>query len=407
VVTIDMSIETTHPDSLVMALLGQPADPYPLYRELRSIAPNHQSALGVRFISSYHGCFELLRSANFGSTFGFGAEEPGESSFINAVKEMLVITNPPQHTRLRRLIARAFQPKMVEQLAPKVQSLIDEHLDRIADHHEVDLMVEWANHVPAQVLCELLGIAYQDHPLIQEWSDTIAKAVAPVVEEPTLRAAEQATDEFHAHIRGVLNDRRNKPGEDLISALVVIEEQGDRLSTVELVNLLFTLLLAGSETTTSLLSSGMMLLLGHEEQRRKLTDDPGLMSQAMDEILRVESPIQNGFTRIALSDGELAGEPVRAGEPIVALLGAANRDDRVFVDPDSFVIDRPGGDRHLAFSSGIHACLGRALARQQGTIGLGSMLARFPEMRLADDPVSWQKTFPARRLDRLTVTTGR
>jgi cytochrome P450 len=403
--SVDAVVTSDDPEALVMALLGQPDDPYPLYHRLRATAPHHHSELGVRFVSTYAGCVELLRSPSFESTFGFGTD-PGDSTFLNAVKDMLVISNPPQHTRLRRLVVRAFQPKMVEALAPKVTSLVDGHLDRMAElGPTVDAMAELAQPLPAQVLCELLGVPYSDHPLIQEWSDAVARAVVAVVPPDVLAEAERVTTEFHSYIRELLRQRRRNPGPDLTSALVQVEEDGDRLSEVELVNLLFTLLLAGSETTTSLLSSGMWLLLRRPDQARALREDPGLMDGALDEMLRYESPIQNGFSRIAVEDVEVAGRLVRRGEPAVALLGAAHRDESVFPDPDVFDIRRDGADRHIAFGSGIHFCIGRGLGRQQGAIAIGRLLARFPSATLADSSPRWQKTFPSRRLARLDIQT--
>jgi cytochrome P450 len=404
--SVDAVVTSDDPEALVMALLGQPDDPYPLYHRLRATAPHHHSALGVRFVSTYAGCVELLRSPSFESRFGFGTD-PGDSTFLNAVKDMLVISNPPQHTRLRRLVVRAFQPKMVEALAPKVTSLVDGHLDRMAElGPTVDAMAELAQPLPAQVLCELLGVPYSDHPLIQEWSDAVARAVVAVVPPDVLAEAERVTTEFHSYIRELLRQRRRNPGPDLTSALVQVEEDGDRLSEVELVNLLFTLLLAGSETTTSLLSSGMWLLLQRPDQARALREDPGLMDGALDEMLRYESPIQNGFSRIAVEDVEVAGRLVRRGEPAVALLGAAHRDESVFPDPDVFDIRRDGSDRHIAFGSGIHFCIGRGLGRQQGAIAIGRLLARFPTAALADSTPRWQKTFPSRRLARLDIHTA-
>jgi cytochrome P450 len=395
------------PDDILIELLSepQPEDPYPLYHALREVAPSHPSMLGVRFVSSHAGCIELLRSSAFTTGFGFGGEGFEDRPFIKKTMEILVFTNGPQHARLRRLVALAFSPKMVEGVVPKLQAFVDTTLDRIADLGSCDLLVEYAMPVPAMVLTELLGAPFEDHRQVQAWVDAVANSMKPVLEDELVAKADVATVEFDAYIRGLMAERKRNPGDDLLSALIAVEEEGDRLTENELANLLFTIMAAGNETTTSLISSGTKLLLNHPDEYRKLVDDPGLIGNAVDEMLRYEAPIQNSFMRIAASDTELLGDEVVEGEMVAALVGAANRDPAVFDDPDRFLVDRPNADEHLSFGSGIHFCLGRRVGLQSGMVALSSLIARFPKLELADT-TRWRKTIPTRRLDRLDVVTG-
>ena len=395
------------PDDILIELLSepQPEDPYPLYHALREAAPNHPSMLGVRFLSSHAGCTELLRSSAFTTGFGFGGAGFEDRPFIKKTMEILVFTNGPQHARLRRLVSLAFSPKMVESVVPKLSAFVDERLDRIAELGSCDLLPEFAMPVPAMVLTELLGAPFEDHRRVQAWVDAVANSMKPVLEDELVAKADVATVEFDGYIRGLMAQRRRNPGDDLLSALIAAEEEGDRLTENELANLLFTIMAAGNETTTSLISSGTKLLLTHPDEYRKLVDDPGLIGNAVDEILRYEAPIQNSFMRIAAHDTELGGEEVVEGELVAALVGAANRDPAVFDDPDRFLVDRRNAEEHLSFGSGIHFCLGRRVGLQSGMVALASLIRRFPKLELAEE-TRWRKTIPTRRLDRLDIVTG-
>jgi cytochrome P450 len=396
------------PDDLLIELLSEPQtqDPYPLYHALRESAPNHPSMLGVRFVSSHRGCTELLRSSSDFTT-GFGLAGGGfeDRPFIKKTMEILVFTNGDQHTRLRRLVGIAFSPRTVEAVLPRLQAFIDTLLDDLAAAGGAELVTEYAMPVPAMALTEMLGAPFEDHRAIQGWVDAVANSMRPVLEDELVRLADVATVEFDAYIRDLIAERRRHPGDDLLSALIAAEEEGDRLTENELANLLFTIMAAGNETTTSLISSGTMLLLDHPDERKKLTAEPSLIANAVEEILRYEAPIQNAFMRIAEHDTTLLGEEVVEGEMVAALIGAANHDPEVFEDPDRFLIDRPGAENHLSFGAGIHFCLGRRVGLQSGMMALSSLLRRFPDLRITDRP-AWRKTIPTRRLDRLDVATN-
>jgi cytochrome P450 len=395
------------PDDILIELLSDPQtqDPYPLYRRLREQAPNHPSMLGVRFVSSHRGCTELFRSHDFTTGFGLAGGGFEDRPFIKKTMEILVFTNGEQHTRLRRLVGIAFSPRMVEGVVPRLQTFIDTLLDQLAAAGGGELVTEYAMAVPAMALTEMLGAPFEDHRTIQGWVDAVANSMKPVLEDELVRAADIATVEFDGYIRDLIAERRSHPGDDLLSALIAVEEEGDRLTENELANLLFTIMAAGNETTTSLISSGTMMLLDHPDERKKLAADPTLIGNAVEEMLRYEAPIQNAFMRIADRDTTLLGDEIVEGEMVAALVGAANRDPEAFDDPDRFVVDRPGADAHLAFGGGIHFCLGRRIGLQSGMMALSSLLRRFPDLRMTERPV-WRKTIPTRRLERLDVTTG-
>jgi cytochrome P450 len=395
------------PDDILIELLSEPQtqDPYPLYRGLRETAPNHPSMLGVRFVSSHRGCIELLRSPDFTTGFGLAGGGFEDRPFIKKTMEILVFTNGDQHTRLRRLVGIAFNSKAVDRAAPRLEAFVDELLDGLAEPGKAELVTEYAMPVPAMALTLLLGAPYEDHRSIQAWVDAVANSMKPVLEDELVRRADVATVEFDAYIRDLIADRRKDVGEDLLSELILAEEEGDRLTENELANLLFTIMAAGNETTTSLISSGTMLLLSHPSEHAKLRQDPSLIGNAVEEILRYEAPIQNTFMRIAAKDTTLMGDEVVEGEMVAALVGAANRDPEVFADPDAFIIDRANADAHLSFGWGVHYCLGRRVGLQSGMLALGKLFERFPALSMAETP-GWHKTLPTRRLERLDVTLG-
>lgn len=395
---------SSDPDDLLIELMSepQPADPYPLYERLREVAPNWPSILGVRFLSSHAAVMDMLRSTAFQNGFGSGADEFADHPFIKMTKEILIFTNPPQHTRMRRLAAFAFTPKTIVNLRPPLQKFVDAQLEAIAAAGKSEIMADLGSPVPAMVVCKLLDAPMGDYRMVQAWVDAVSAPMKPVLEADLITAADAATIEFDGYIKDLIASRRKNLGDDLLSRLIAAEEDGDRLSTTELANLLFTIIAAGNETTAGLITTGTYLLLSNPSQRARLAADPSLIENTIDEILRYESPLQNVFMRFALEDTEIDGEPIIENEQVMGLIAAANRDPAVFPDPDRFDITRPNLNETLAFGHGIHFCIGRAIGRQTGVVTLGSLFARFPEMRLAAEP-TWRKTLPSRRLDRLDV----
>jgi hypothetical protein len=404
-----LTVDQSNPDDIIIALMtASPPEPYGYYRVLRETAPSHRSALGLRFLSRHADCVELLRSKDFSQSFGLvDPERMANSPFFQSVTEMIILTDPPQHTRLRRLVSHGFTPKMVEELRPMLERRVAELLDGFRGRDRVDLVAEYADPIPSVTLCQLIGSPIEDYPQIDAWSNAIQSALTPVLADDVLARADAAVVDFHAYIRGLVADRRREPRDDLVSALAAAEEEGDRLTESELVNMIFTMLAAGAETTTGTIGSGTFLIAGHPEERAKLVADPGLIGNAIEEIVRYDAPVQNSFLRVAQCDTEIGGEPIAAGEPVCALIAAANRDPAVFADPDVFRIDRPDARHHLAFGTGMHSCIGRALGVLQARVGLSALFARYPDLQVLDAAPVWRRTMPNKRLDHLWIAPGR
>jgi hypothetical protein len=402
-------VDRSNPDQIIMALM-QPnlPEPHQLYRVLRETAPSHRSALGLRFLSTHAGCVELLRSKDFTQSFGLvEPERMAASPFFRSVTEMIILTDPPDHSRLRKLVAKAFTPRMVETLRPGLEERVGELLDGLAGRDEVDVVAEFAEPIPSLTLCQLIGAPFEEYRQIDEWSDAIQNALTPIIADDVLARADAAVVEFHSYIRELVAARRREPRDDLVSALAAAEADGDRLTESELVNMVFTMLAAGAETTMATISSGVLLIGTHDSERAKLLADPGLVGNAVDEIVRYDAPVQNSFLRVAQRATEVAGVQIDAGEAVVALIAAANRDPAAFTDADEFRIDRTDARDNLAFGTGIHNCIGKALGVTQARVALGALFARFPELRVLDERPVWRKTMPNKRLDRLRVTLGK
>src|SRR5581483_1278212 len=291
-------------DELIGTLMSPSAmqDPYPIYDRLRDIAPNHLTELGVRFVSTHDICMELLKSKDFGQSFGFGSEGDGQdSTFIATIKESLILSNPPRHTRLRKLVSLAFSARMIKELTPRIQERLDDLMDDLdksmTAHGSADLVKLVAEPLPALVLGEMLGARDDDRASLCEWEEAIANANKPILDGDLLERADWATRELHAYIKARVEERRGNPGADIISVLTRIESEGQTLTEVELINVIWTIMAAGSQTTTTTLTTSMYLLLQQPETRAALVADPSKIPTVLDEIMRYESPVQNTFMR--------------------------------------------------------------------------------------------------------------
>ena len=401
-------------DDLVLALLEipQPDDPYPIYHRLREIAPNHPSILGMRFLSRYDDVWELLRSPSFhmavAETMAKSDERYPTSAWLQAVESMLIFANPPRHTRIRGVLSRAFTPRRVEALRPRVQALVDGHLDRCAEQGTFDLIAELAGVLPCQVICALLGVPMEDVGQIERWTADIAATVTPVLGDDVLAAADRTIVEFHSYLRKLVAERRSHPEDDLLTAMVHAEDQEGRLDDDELVSFAVTLLGAGTETTTNLIGVGTLALCQTPDQLRTLRENPDLINGAVEELLRFEPPVQMGFVRVATEDTAIGGEEIVENELVIGLIGAANHDPAAFPDPAELRIDRPFDRRpHLAFGQGVHYCMGAALGRLEGAIALRTLLVdRFPDLRVVDEELTWRNAFTLRGLERLMVSVA-
>jgi cytochrome P450 len=383
----------------------QVADPYPAYREWRVHQPIARPHERLFVLSRFADCEAVLASTSFGHVrpgdirpFGRRVREANIGSFLTM--------NPPDHTRLRRLVSRAFTPARVKALTPRVETITEELLDGLSGQDgPFDLVEGVAQPLPVRVICELLGVMPDDYDLLVGWSAALSRGLDPgflLTDEDRVRQR-HARDAFASYLAGLLPVRRQFPGDDLLSALVRVHDEGDALSESELISTVTLLLVAGHETTRSLIGGGALALLRHPGQLAVLREHPELTGQAVEEMLRYDPSVQL-VVRYALRDAQVGGTAIPAGSSILLLLGAANRDETVFPDPDRFEVGRDA-HRHLAFGHGIHFCLGAPLARLEATVALRCLLPLLSRSRIAAEPV-WKPNTVLRGLEHLSLMNG-
>ena len=386
------------------------ADPYSVYRRLRSEAPIHRSAFGALVISRYADCLAILRDPRSSS------DRRNAEAYQNAVEQGLIdpdqrllrtpsflVLDPPDHTRLRGLVSKAFTPKVVDGLRPRIQGLVDDLLDVVAGRGSMDVIEELAYPLPVVVICEMLGVPAEDRDTFKEWSRELARSLDPeeVVPPEVVARRRRAGDSFLDYFRALIEERRRRPQEDLLSALIVAEEAGDKLTEDELLATCILLLVAGHETTVNLIGNGTLALLRHPDQLERLRDDPALAQSAVEELLRYDPPVQ--FTgRTALQDMEIGGVTIQKGQQTVLLLASANRDPDQFPDPDRLDIAR-ADNHHIGFGFGIHFCLGAPLARVEGEIVFGTLARRLRGLELRTEAPEYKENIILRGLRALPV----
>lgn len=389
------------------------ANPYPVFDHLRATAPVWKAPFGRWFLTRYEDCNLLLRDRRFGKDYTapdalkqrFGPTALQEPAVVE-LTHMMLMRDPPDHTRLRGLVTKAFTARRIEALRERVRAMADGLLDQVMTAGRMDAIRDLAFPLPVMVICELLGIPEADRDRFVKGSTSGAPLLDP--RPPTraeLDAANFGTQASGLYFEALFEQRRREPRDDLITQLVQAEEAGDRLSTAELranVNLLFA---AGHETTVNLIGNGLAALLRQPEQWRILRDDPSLIPNAVEEILRYESPVQ-AVSRMLAEPVELSGVALDRGELLVALIGAANRDPAMFADPNRLDVTRKNPNP-LSFGGGIHFCLGAQLARIEAAEVFGVLLRRIPGLRLAAaDRVAWRPSFALRGLMELPVAWG-
>jgi len=360
-------------------------DPYPLYRYLLAAAPvQWNDVLGAWTLARFEDVVTSLTDARF-SADRTERDQPDALEGYELAKSMLV-SDPPDHTRMRALVQKAFTPRMIEQLRPRIIAIVRELLDRIASRGgEFDLIADLAYPLPVVVIAELLGVPPEDRQIFEEWSALLAASLDPLVSADLMWRVTQARDGLHTYLRGIIAERRREPRADLISALVAVEERGDVLSEPELVVMCTLLLIAGHETTVNLIGNGVLALLKHPDQLGLLRGSPQLIGTAVEELLRFDSPVQM-TGRVVMAPLELGGKEIPAGNFVLPLLGAANRDPAQFPEPEKLDLAR-SPNAHVAFGRGIHFCLGAPLARAEGQIAIGALVQRFRTLQLAGEPV--------------------
>ncbi len=383
-------------------------DPYPAYAALRAQDPVHRSlALQVWVVTSYAEAEAVLRdAATYSSDLGV-ATSPlalalNHQRAASPLGHVMTVLNsdPPTHTRLRGLVNRAFTPRTVEALRGRIEAVTAELLDAAPEGGPFDLMTALAQPLPVIVIAELLGIPAGDRARFKAWSDEIAATTRPMAGQAAIDGARRATTELIAYLEPVIARLRAEPGEDLLSALVQAEDAGDRLSHEELLAFAILLLVAGNETTTNLLGNGVLALLRAPEQLAAVRGDASLLPRAIEELLRFDSPVQT-LIRFARQPSQLGGHEIKPGESVLVTIGGANRDPRRFADPERLDVTAER-ERHLAFGLGPHFCLGAPLARLEAEVALSAVLARYPDLHLAGEPVRGG-TFTLRGVDALPV----
>ena len=389
---------------------GYTDDPYPEYARLRAAGPVHQHPLGFWVVSHHEHVSALLRGSLSveerhvrGALADLNSEIYGEREERSGGLSMLD-QDPPDHTRLRRLVSKAFTPRSVAALQPEIERLVDEMLDRMADAGSVDLVEALAFPLPFAVISQMMGVPSGiDHLRMRELAGTIVRSLEPVV-DPNLAAAIMAADEELAALGlEMVRRKREHPGDDLLTALVHAEEDGDVLDDDELVAQVVLLYIAGHETTVNLIANGTLALLRHPDQLARLRAEPDLAGNAVEELLRYDSPVQFS-RRITLEPYDVAGRTIPAGAFVMASLGSANRDTEFWgEDADVVRIERANARSHSSFGAGVHHCLGASLARLEGTVAIGRLVERFPGLALDGEP-TWNGRINLRGPSLLPVT---
>ncbi len=362
-------------------------DPYPFYRELRAQGPLYRSPFGFVAVLRDRDIRTLLNDRRIGRAFtpprAGGPNPLALRRGVRSTAGWMLFLNPPDHTRLRALMAKAFSAKRIMEMRPRIQATVDRCLARIAGGDRADLAEDLALKIPAQVVFDMLGIAEEHRQRLLDNTDSFVQQFDPA---PMTLAQHDRADAQNKVLTdiltGICEERRRNPTDDLLSELVQAEDQGDRLTQQELIDNVIQLFAAGFDTTSGLIGNALLSLLRHPDEMAKLRSDPSLMPGAVEEFLRYDSSVQLG-SRTALEETSVAGTIIPKGTMILAVLGSANRDEEVYDEPDRFDVTRRG-IKPITFGGGIHHCIGAQLARLEAEIAVGSTIARFPRLRLHD-----------------------
>jgi len=388
-------------------------DPYPLYARLRAEAPVHWSkAWGVWVLTRYADTLTIMRDPRHFSNAGrftkfLGTLPDDVQHAISHLKRSYSVgmlqSDPPDHTRLKVLVNKAFTPRAIELMRPRIEHLVNGLLDQVQAAGAMDVIADLAYHLPAIVIAEMLGVPPEDRQQFTRWTDDIvgfqAKGRAALESAQRAQTSMMAMEDYFLRL---CHQRRAEPEADLMTALAQAEEAGDKLTEGELLSACTTLLVAGHETTRNLIGNGVLALLQNPVQLEQLRQQTGLIGPAIEELLRFNGPLQRGWRRVT-EDVELEGQPIRAGELVYVMLGSANRDPAVFADPDQLKLDRQPNP-HVAFGFGTHFCLGGPLARLEGAVAIETLLHRMPRLKLAADEVVWHDNSLIRGVKALPVT---
>ena len=390
---------------------GRPAaqDPYPRYDQLRSEDPVHwNDGAQVWVLTRYQDVLDAMRDPRLSST-GITAltQKVGGVEGIPDLEQtflgMMLFADPPDHTRLRSLANKAFTPRVLERMRSQIQDAADRLLDDIQERGSMEVVSELAYPLPAMVITEVLGVAGGDPATFKKMSSDLATFAGDIRQaEENVGPIIESMAELKEYLRDAAAQRRTEPKDDLLSALVAAEDQGDSFSEDELYSMCAMLIFAGHETTTNLIGNGILTLLQHPSELERLRQDPSLLESAVEEVIRYTGPVQ-AISRMVLEDLQIGDKQIAKGERISMNIASANRDPAQFSDPYRFDIQRNEG-RHLGFGFGIHFCLGAALARMEAQAVIGSVVRRMPELRLEEPGIEWRNSPVLRGLKTLPVT---
>jgi len=368
-------------------------DPYRQYAALREHDPVHRSPLEVWVLFRYDDIVRTLRDPSLSVQVDnatptarmkmFAEQAPGE---VERGSHAMLNIDPPDHTRLRRLVSKAFTPKMVYGLRPRIETLVDDALDAMAARDEADVIGDLAFPLPFTVISEMLGMPDGNRDEVRGWSHTLTKTLDPILSPEEVEASLAAANNMMEHIQSVLAWKRDHRADDLLTGLLAAEEEGDRLSEVELLDQVILLYIAGHETTVNLIGNATLALLGHPDELAQLRSDPELDAGAIEELLRYDSPVQFS-RRITTADLDVDGTTIPAGTFTLTCLGSANHDAaRWGPTADELDLTRADAGQHMSFGNGIHHCLGSSLARTEAQVAIGTLVRRFPDLELAGKP---------------------
>jgi cytochrome P450 len=381
------------------------ADPYPTYHRLRTEDPVHHSPLGFWVLTRYEDVAGSLRDPRLAkeAIATFVAERLGITPV--GIGLSMLDRDPPDHTRLRGLVSKAFTPRVVEVLRPHIQQIVDGLLDRVEGRGEMDLIEDFAYPLPVVVICEMLGVPVEDRDRFKTWGLDIARGLDAVLLGPESEVVKRSSASRMAladYFRELIARRRAEPRADMLTDLIAAEEAGDKLTENELLATCILLLVAGHETTVNLIGNGSLALLRHPDQLQRLRDNPGLIGTAVEELLRFDGPVQR-TARIPSADIAIGGKVIPKGDMVMPFIGAADRDPAQFPEPDRLDIGRTD-NRHIAFGWGIHFCLGAPLARVEGQIAINTLVRRLPKLALATEAPAFRQSLTLRGLSALPVT---
>jgi cytochrome P450 len=371
-------------------------DPYSRYAVMRREDPIHKSPLDFWVLFGYEDILRLLRDPSLSVEDRNARATAMDEMVLEILGERserggksMLSRDPPDHTRLRKLVTKAFTPRVIQDLRPRIQTLVDENLDAAGGRGEIDVISELAFPLPFVVISEMLGVPASDGARLRAWSGLIVRSLEPLVDPDTIRA-------------DLIAWKRKEPGDDLLSALIAAEEHGDVLSDEELVEQVLLLYIAGHETTVNLIGNGVLALLRNRDQLVRLQSDETLVPGAVEEFLRFDSPVQMS-RRITLAEVEIGGKTIEKGSFCALILASANHDEAHFGETaERLDVTRESAHQHLSFGGGVHYCLGAALARLEGEVAIGSLIRRFPTLDLAGDP-TWNGRLNLRGLEQLPV----